>query len=279
MRLSPWPSTRVVSALVLAPAVLLALYLGPPASVALVAFAGAVMAAESVALAQAERDTVPRVVAGAGMACALILGGTAAGEGFFAAILAFAALAFATLAFVAWRALEGGARRVWPLLALVYIGAACLAFMWLRDRPAVGLALVVWLLAVVWTTDTAAMWIGRRFGRARLAPAVSPNKTWAGLAGGMAGAGAVGGGLAWVWPAVLAGLPVGSLAGAALLGAGLAVVAQLGDLLESVYKRRFGAKDSGRIMPGHGGLLDRADGVLSASLLLAAILGTTQGAS
>jgi phosphatidate cytidylyltransferase len=136
-----------------------------------------------------------------------------------------------------------------------YIGLPCVCLVWLRNVEPHGLQLVLWLLVVVWATDIAAYFAGRSIGGLRLAPSISPSKTWAGLIGAVLGAALAGG-----------GLPLqghGRYTAAALAGV-LALVAQAGDLFESLLKRRAGVKDSGRLLPGHGGLLDRVDGLLFA---------------
>lgn len=140
-------------------------------------------------------------------------------------------------------------------LGALYIGIPFVALVWLRADPAAGAVTVFWLLGVVWATDTGALFAGRGIGGPKLAPVISPNKTWAGLAGGMLAAALVGAAFA-LWH----GAPV---ALAALVSAGLAVVAQGGDLAESLVKRHFGVKDSGTIIPGHGGIFDRVDGLLA----------------
>ena len=144
------------------------------------------------------------------------------------------------------RALAGG-------LVLVPAGAA-LAI--LHARPG-GPALVMTLLAVVWAADSGAWFAGRRFGRTRLAPRVSPGKTWEGVAGGMLAGAAAGAASSW-WLV----LPPRGLLIAAVLAAGASVI---GDLYESLCKRRAGVKDSGGLLPGHGGLLDRIDGLTAAA--------------
>jgi phosphatidate cytidylyltransferase len=144
---------------------------------------------------------------------------------------------------------------------VLYIGLPTLALLWLRNTSE-GAALVLWLFFVVWATDTCAYFAGRTIGGPRLAPSLSPKKTWAGLGGGMLGAALVGG-------AFTLGRG-GAVLWAAALAAALAVVAQLGDLFESWLKRRVDVKDSGDLIPGHGGLLDRVDGLLFAAPAFAA---------
>jgi phosphatidate cytidylyltransferase len=139
----------------------------------------------------------------------------------------------------------------------------------LRERPEIGLTLILWSFAVVWLTDIAAYFTGRSLGGPKLMPAVSPKKTWSGAVGG-ALAGMLGGYLVWrLMPAlqgVTGALPVvaASLAGS--------VASQAGDLFESALKRRFGAKDSGTLIPGHGGFLDRLDGYWAVMVLAGLVL-------
>jgi phosphatidate cytidylyltransferase len=145
---------------------------------------------------------------------------------------------------------------------LAYIGTAAIAILFLRGQPD-GFALTLWTLAIVWATDIGAYFAGHGIGGPKLAPTLSPNKTWAGLIGGMAAAGVVGAAIA-----AISGLP----ASAFWLGAPLAVLAQGGDLLESALKRGAGVKDSGSLLPGHGGLLDRIDGLLPVAILVGALV-------
>ena len=143
----------------------------------------------------------------------------------------------------------------WASLGIVYVSLPCVAAIWIRDSAPLGFETVLWLVAVVSATDIGAYFAGKIIGGPRLAPKISPKKTWAGLAGGALSAAMVGAlvsvilGLAF--PFLLAGI-----------GAMLAVVAQCGDLLESSFKRRFNASDSSQLIPGHGGVLDRLDGFL-----------------
>ena len=145
---------------------------------------------------------------------------------------------------------------------IAYVGTAGIALLFLRAQPN-GLVLTLWTLAIVWATDIGGYFAGRTFGGPRLAPRISPSKTWSGLAGGVVAAAIVGGVIGWQ-----GGLPRPSL----WLGALLAVLAQAGDLFESGMKRRAGVKDSGRILPGHGGVLDRVDGALPVAILVAALV-------
>jgi phosphatidate cytidylyltransferase len=123
--------------------------------------------------------------------------------------------------------------------------------------------IVFWLMLVTWATDIFAYFAGRGIGGPKLAPKISPNKTWAGLIGGMAGAAMVGAAAAW-----LLGIDGPFL----WLGAPMGLLAQLGDLYESRVKRRLGVKDSGALLPGHGGVLDRLDGLLPVALATLLIL-------
>jgi phosphatidate cytidylyltransferase len=161
---------------------------------------------------------------------------------------------------VCWEWIQMSRREPGALVAgLVYTGLAILALGWLRLNPDAGRAILLFLLFVVWSSDVGAYVAGRLFGGRKLAPSISPGKTWSGAAGGLAAAILVGffGALLWrgpILPGILASMALG-------------VASQLGDLLESGAKRRFGVKDSGRLIPGHGGLLDRLDGLMAASLL------------
>lgn len=143
---------------------------------------------------------------------------------------------------------------------LLYIGMPAFALLALNWAWA---ELCLWLFLVVWSVDIFAYFAGRGIGGPKLAPRISPNKTWAGLIGGMLGAGIVGAIAAWAMqldPLFL------------WIGAPMGLLAQLGDLYESAVKRRHGVKDSGAIIPGHGGVLDRLDGLLPAAVATFAAL-------
>lgn len=139
---------------------------------------------------------------------------------------------------------------------IAYVAVPALALLFLREQEPDGLLLALWVLATVWTTDIGAFFAGRAIGGPKLAPTVSPNKTWAGLVGGVISALALG-----LVLARFAGLPL-QLAVASPI---LAVIAQIGDLYESALKRAAGVKDSGNILPGHGGIMDRLDGLVPAA--------------
>lgn len=149
-------------------------------------------------------------------------------------------------------------------LGVLYAGLPAVALLWLRDG-AWGLAAIGFLVLAVAATDTGAYFAGRLIGGPKLAPRISPNKTWAGLLGAMAASGLVG---------VAAGnfIAGASVAKLAMFSIVLAIVAQAGDLGESWLKRKFGAKDASNIIPGHGGFMDRVDGLIAA-VVFAALLG------
>jgi phosphatidate cytidylyltransferase len=160
-------------------------------------------------------------------------------------------------------------RALWCAAGVLYAGLVLAGPMLLRRDPQYGIVAMLFLFAIVWATDVLAYCGGRLMGGPRLAPGISPKKTWSGAVAGALGAVIAGGTVA------AAGSATNLLAaiGLALL---LSVVAQAGDLFESAVKRRFGVKDSSRIIPGHGGLMDRLDGFLAAAGA-AALLGMARG--
>ena len=178
--------------------------------------------------------------------------------GYYFAVLAAAA---ATAIYYEWTRLVRGWGAGWYISGFVYALVPALALLWIRDRADHGLALLLWIFVVTWATDIGAYFVGRTFGRTKLAPSISPGKTVEGLCGGVAGAAILGG--AW---AMFAGLNLTLLALAPLF----AIAAQGGDLFESWMKRRAGVKDSGTWLPGHGGVFDRLDGLLPVAVLTAA---------
>jgi phosphatidate cytidylyltransferase len=152
---------------------------------------------------------------------------------------------------------------LWMIAGLLYAGVIALAPVILRRDPALGFVAIVFLFAVVWVTDIAAYFAGRALGGPKLWVAVSPNKTWSGALGG-----ALGGVIAALLVVKVAGLVIAPML--ILVALALSIASQAGDLLESALKRQFGAKDAGALIPGHGGLMDRLDGFLTA--VLAAVM-------
>lgn len=157
----------------------------------------------------------------------------------------------------------------WMIAGLVYAGVLLLSPIVLRGDPALGFVAMLFVFAIVWVTDIAAYFVGRAVGGPKLWPAVSPNKTWSGAV-----AGTLGGIAAGLLVVKLAGLVVAPML--VIVALALSVAAQLGDLLESAIKRRFGAKDAGQLIPGHGGLMDRLDGFLTAAAA-AVMVGLLRG--
>jgi phosphatidate cytidylyltransferase len=183
-------------------------------------------------------------------------------------VFAYFVAAVATAMFFEWTRIVRGWGAGWYALGFLYALLPALSLLWIRERDAHGLELLVWVLLVTWLTDIGAYFAGRRFGKRKLAPSISPGKTVEGLYGGIAAATLVGG--AW---ALANHLGVALL----VLAPIFAVAAQGGDLFESGMKRRAGVKDSGGWLPGHGGVLDRLDGLVPVAVLTAAaqLLGLT----
>ena len=181
--------------------------------------------------------------------------------------LALVALAWLAALWLTARALRGFS--VHHVAGPLYIAAAALALMTLRTTPTCGAYAIFFLFAVVWSADSLAYFAGRALGGPKFAPRISPKKTWSGFFGAVAG-GAVAGALF----ALATGLPAGTLF---LVGALLGGFEQFGDLYESAMKRRFGVKDSGTLIPGHGGILDRVDGLVAAAMLALVIGALASG--
>ncbi|WP_374525501.1 phosphatidate cytidylyltransferase [Sphingopyxis sp.] len=164
------------------------------------------------------------------------------------------------LALVRGMPLGGGAKMLLNILGPLAILGAMAGLWFIRDH--LGMTAALWVFGMVWATDIGAYFAGRAFGGARLAPKISPSKTWSGLIGGMIAALVVGSTIA----------DRGGITGVPLwIGLAMGLVAQLGDLGESWMKRRAGVKDSGKLIPGHGGLFDRVDGLLPVALILGAL--------
>lgn len=156
----------------------------------------------------------------------------------------------------------------------LYVGLPCALFLWLRDRAPEGLETILTLFACIWAADVFAYFGGKLIGGPRIARGLSPNKTWSGIiAGVMAGAAA-----GWACGAVF-GAEAAKMAIWVAVGALMAFTGLMGDLFESFLKRRFGVKDASRIIPGHGGVLDRIDGLMAATLVTGAVVAAQPGLS
>lgn len=251
-----------MSAAVLAPVPLAAIWFGEPWLALLAALAAAVMAWEWGRLCRRGRLGRGGVLLIAVVVLAVIAGASRGVVPGVAIAVVGGALVYALARH--WREGDPG----WLGFGAIWVAVPCVLLLWLARPDAAGRATVLWLFAVVWATDIGAYVVGRAIGGPRLAPRWSPGKTWAGLVGGAVCAGIVG----WATTLVIASVPALPLVAAS---AGLAIVEQFGDLAESVAKRRFGVKDSSGLIPGHGGLLDRLDGLLAAipAVALLTLLG------
>jgi phosphatidate cytidylyltransferase len=245
---------RVLAAAVLVPLALGLAYAGGVLWAALVTLAVIGLFLEWLMVVGALRE---RLVAVAGAVAFLLAGACLALARMELALLA----AVAGLVAVAALSKQG---RLWAIAGFLYAGSALFAAILLRADSEMGFAALVFLLLVVWATDIGGYFAGRGIGGPKLWPRVSPNKTWAGAVGGFLGSLVIAAGFA------IAG--VGRTVPLLVLAGVLSVAGQLGDLLESAVKRRFGVKDSSHIIPGHGGLLDRLDSLV-AVLAVAAVFG------
>ena len=246
---------RVCSALVLVPLALATAYLGDWPFAVFWGVAAMVVLWEWTSLVAGtdRRFVLMTGAASLALALALVVSG-----------LPLAAVIVLAIGTLAAASLAPAERRLWIAGGIPYAGALGLAPIVLRSDREDGFLAVIFLFAVVWTTDIAAYFIGRAAGGPKLVPQVSPNKTWSGAIGGTLAAVVVA--LALAKTAALAGLFA-----IAMLAIVLSVFAQAGDVFESFLKRRFGAKDSSHLIPGHGGLMDRLDGFVTASVVATAI--------
>jgi phosphatidate cytidylyltransferase len=195
-----------------------------------------------------------------GITLILIALGAAYLGGYTFAVLAAAA---AVVMYAEWRKITAGWGFIWSAAGFFYALFPALALLWIRDRAESGFELLIWVFIVTWSTDIGAYFAGRAIGGPKLAPAISPNKTIAGLFGGIVSAGLAG--FAWAQATHLPSLLI-------WVAPLLAVAAQTGDLFESWMKRRAGVKDSGTWLPGHGGALDRLDGLVPVAVITAALV-------
>ncbi len=248
---------RIVTALAFGAVALAALLAGGAWFTMLIAVLSALMAYEwrKISLKEDERAVAGfQILAVAGAAVMAHFGDLNSATFFLLAVAGAGAMADALL-----RRTAG-----WGLVGALYIGFAAICLIGLRGDTVEGRYVIYWVVMAVIATDVGAYFSGRIIGGPKLWRRVSPNKTWAGLVGAM--------GFSAICSAVFSMLVLGHIElFLSLLAALTAVVAQSGDLIESAYKRHFGVKDAGAILPGHGGVLDRLDGMLSATIFVAII--------
>ncbi|MEH2518019.1 phosphatidate cytidylyltransferase [Bradyrhizobium sp. AZCC 1610] len=249
---------RIAVAAVLIPLAVAIAYAGGWLWTALVTLAAIGLFVEWLAivgLAGATRVTVPGVAA-------LAVAGLCFAIGRLDAALVVLAVGFVAVVSIAPE------RRGWAAAGFLYAAAAEISSVLVRLDPVKGFAALMFVLLIVWVTDSGGYFAGRGIGGPKLWPRVSPKKTWAGAAGGFAASLAVAVGFA--------AFDLGRIGPLLMLSGVLSVVSQLGDLFESAVKRRFGVKDSSHIIPGHGGLMDRLDGFVAA-VVVAALFGFLRG--
>lgn len=252
-RISSNLKLRLISGSVLAAIAFALVYAGPFPFAGLVLVCGLVISWEWGRLIRGTTFDLGFYIHALAVTLAVVL----AGAGY--AALGLAALVIAAITLIPLY-VGRGARL--SALGVFYVGLPAVALLWLRSDEPFGFAAVLFVFAVVWSSDTAAYAAGRAIGGPKLWPRVSPNKTWAGLIGALTAGAIVG--------AVFAALePDAGALRLVLLGIGLALVAQAGDLAESALKRLFNLKDASDLIPGHGGFMDRMDSIVAAAVAAA----------
>lgn len=249
---------RTLSAAVLIPAVLADIWAGGIWFHLFVALIGILMALEWVTIVH-RGSPVQFALHAAGAMCGALL---PLDVGLQGGLLAIAVLAVLSAVIAA---VEDGRGAKWRYFGVVYVSVPPIALVLLREDPVYGISAIVLVMLMVWAADTLAYFAGRIIGGPKLAPAISPKKTWAGLIGAMAGS-------ALAALAVVKALGLPSPFVMVLIAALLAIVEQAGDLFKSAMKRHYGVKDSGSLIPGHGGVIDRVDGLVAVATA-AAIIG------
>jgi phosphatidate cytidylyltransferase len=252
---------RIISAAVLIPAVLGALWAGGAWFLLLITVVGVAMAYEWTTIVHARNATQFVLHAAAALSGAILVPNVG---------IPIALLVILLLLLLQSYLARNEQAGPWGYLGIPYVALPAVALMSLRADPQLGLAAMFWLFAVTWVSDIGAYFVGRMIGGPRLIPAISPNKTWAGAVGAVL--------VSTLVAAMLARVLTGVVVMPALIGALLSIVAQAGDLFKSLLKRRHGLKDSGDLIPGHGGIIDRVDGLVAAAVA-ASLIGVMRSGS
>ncbi|MFQ5562756.1 MAG: phosphatidate cytidylyltransferase [Parvularculaceae bacterium] len=250
---------RIVSAIILMPGALAATYAGGPVFAAVIAFACVVMLFEWCRMVEMHEFSPAFYTLSLTAAAALVC----AAAGLFAWAFVAGAVGAAAAAMVARGRAGAG---LWTAFGALYLIAPSIALLWLRMESESGRALTFLLFIIVWAADSGAYAAGRFVGGPKVSPEVSPAKTWAGIVGGV-----ILGALAGAGAAEFA-FGAGALPQYLLVGAALGLASVLGDVAESAFKRIFGVKDSSSFIPGHGGVLDRLDGMIFATSAMTLVI-------
>ncbi len=254
--------TRTISALILIPAVIACAWYGGLWFKGFVLLLSGLIAHEWVSIVH-PKNLAQYALHMAGAVC-----GTSLLDLYGPQIALLAIVALALISALVVR-LGNAASSKWSYLGIFYVGLPALALSLLRHDPDFGFAAILWIFLIVWAADSLAYFAGRTIGGPKLAPMISPKKTWAGLGGAVAGSTLVSSIFAY-------GFHLNGIFALAILAGCLAVVEQAGDLFESSLKRFHGVKDSGTLIPGHGGVIDRVDGLIAVAVA-AALVGLLHG--
>ncbi len=263
--------TRVLSAIVMIALALAAAYWGGWPFALFWLIAGIAIMIEWTDMTGIEPSRVVQAVFGVGLAALTLLYLTDAGF----AVGAGAALVFLILGTLLTKGSRG---KIWAASGFAYAAIIVLVPPMVRDYPEIGILGLIWMFAVVWTTDIAAYFTGRTFGGPKLCPAISPKKTWSGFFGGLIAAALAGGLVAWIGHRLGIDHSFGPLSVIALSMVA-SVASQIGDLGESALKRHCDVKDSSHLIPGHGGVMDRLDGFWAVALIIGIVFLVVRGAA
>lgn len=265
---------RAKGALMFAPVVLLVIWWGGAPFIWMMAAAAAIGGFEWARMVLTGKENVPKampyVAAGAAGLPVMVSGMMYNPMVSFWFLLAMCFLLFA------YNFSQSGPSARLTIFGIIYVSFAISIMVWLRTTTGAGLYHFCTLLFIVWASDIAAYFTGRTFGGPKLAPVISPKKTWSGFFGSSVGAGLVAAAMASAWVVDklgVAGETIGGMGwiGYFVLGFVLAMFGQMGDLFISIFKRHFGVKDTGALIPGHGGILDRIDALLLVALIFGSI--------